>query len=405
MYVNSLLTICHTVGGIIIEFQMGSCQERENMKKKIICILLALCLLLCALSACAKTDNAAVDDDADISAPEDTEEQDTAADKSMDYSKYLDDNGYFKDIVAADIVTLPEYKGVLIPESVIAVDESAIQTQLDSIAGTYAEYEQIIDRAVEDGDTLNIDYVGSVDGVEFGGGSTGGTGTDVTIGVTSYIEGFLEQLVGHTPGENFDIDVTFPDPYENNPDLAGKAAVFNITINYIQGDKIDTELTDSMVGEYTSGELNTVDEMRNYLRESFLSEQKRTWYQNLISSAQCEEIPESVMEFVKESTIDYYRSYAEMYAMELEDFLAATVGVSTVEEFVEMSRDGFETTARCYLAVQAIAEKESLSVTDEDLENAGYLELIDTFGREYLCQVALQEIVVPEFIYENSKAA
>ena len=92
---------------------------------------------------------------------------------------------------------------------------------------------EVTDRAVKDGDTLNIDYVGTVDGVAFEGGSTDGKGTQVTIGVTSYIDDFLEQLIGHRPGETFDIEVTFPDPYENNPDLAGKDAVFTVTVNHI----------------------------------------------------------------------------------------------------------------------------------------------------------------------------
>ena len=67
--------------------------------------------------------------------------------------------------------------------------------------------------------------------MEFEGGSTNGAGTEVTIGVTSYIDNFLEQLIGHKPGETFDIKVTFPDPYERNSELSGKDAVFTVTIN------------------------------------------------------------------------------------------------------------------------------------------------------------------------------
>ena len=83
---------------------------------------------------------------------------------------------------------------------------------------------------VEDGDTV---YVGSVDGVEFEGGSTQGQGTDLVIGSGSYIDDFEEQLIGAHPGDEIDVYATFPDPYNNNPDLSGKEALFEVTINGI----------------------------------------------------------------------------------------------------------------------------------------------------------------------------
>jgi trigger factor len=89
------------------------------------------------------------------------------------------------------------------------------------------------DVAVEDGDTVNIDYVGTVDGVEFSGGNTQGQGTDLVIGSGSYIDDFEEQLIGHYVGETVDVTVTFPDPYANDESLSGKEAVFETTINGI----------------------------------------------------------------------------------------------------------------------------------------------------------------------------
>ena len=151
----------------------------------------------------------------------------------IDYSKYIDENGFWKDIHALDYVTLPEYKGVEIPAEEIEPTEEEIESNRQSLLSQWAYYDEVTDRAVEDGDTVNIDYVGSVDGVEFTGGNTNGAGTTVTIGVTSYIDDFLEQLIGHKPGETFDVNVTFPDDYNDSTDadgntvvLAGKDAVF-----------------------------------------------------------------------------------------------------------------------------------------------------------------------------------
>ena len=86
---------------------------------------------------------------------------------------------------------------------------------------------------VADDDTVNIDYVGTVDGVEFSGGNTQGTGTDLVIGSGSYIDDFEEQLIGAHPGDTVEVNVTFPDPYGNNEDLSGKDAVFTVTVNEI----------------------------------------------------------------------------------------------------------------------------------------------------------------------------
>lgn len=85
---------------------------------------------------------------------------------------------------------------------------------------------------VEDGDTVNIDYVGSVDGVEFDGGSTNGQGTDLTIGSGLYIDNFEEQLIGSHPGDTVEVNVTFPDDYSSE-DLQGQDALFEVTINGI----------------------------------------------------------------------------------------------------------------------------------------------------------------------------
>lgn len=85
---------------------------------------------------------------------------------------------------------------------------------------------------VEDGDTVNIDYVGSIDGVEFDGGSTNGQGTDLTIGSGLYIDDFEEQLTGSHPGDTVEVNVTFPDDYSSE-DLQGQDALFEVTINGI----------------------------------------------------------------------------------------------------------------------------------------------------------------------------
>lgn len=95
-----------------------------------------------------------------------------------------------------------------------------------------ASYSTDTSLTVEDGDTVNIDYVGSVDGVEFDGGNTQGMGTDLVIGSGSYIDDFEEQLIGSHPGDQVEVTVTFPEDY-GNEELNGKEAVFDVTVNGI----------------------------------------------------------------------------------------------------------------------------------------------------------------------------
>lgn len=106
-------------------------------------------------------------------------------------------------------------------------DSSATDTSSGSTA-----YSTDTSLTIKDGDTVNIDYVGSIDGVEFEGGSTNGAGTDLTIGSGLYIDDFEEQLIGAHPGDSVEVNVTFPDDYQQE-DLQGKDALFQVTINGI----------------------------------------------------------------------------------------------------------------------------------------------------------------------------
>ena len=110
--------------------------------------------------------------------------------------------------------------------------ESADATETPEATEEATAYSTDTSLTVKDGDTVNIDYVGKIDGTAFDGGSTNGKGTDLTIGSGSYIDDFEDQLVGAHPGDKVEVTVTFPDNYQAT-DLAGKEAVFDVTVNGI----------------------------------------------------------------------------------------------------------------------------------------------------------------------------
>ena len=198
--------------------------------KKIVALLLAIALAGGMLASCARQ-------------KEETETE------GFDYSSAFDSEGYFKDVKASDYVTLPDYTAYEMPEEYKTASQESIDKELEAIKNGFKTQEKDTDtsREIAEGDKVNIDYVGKIDGTEFEGGSTEGNGTDVTIGVTNYIDGFLDQLIGHKAGESFDINVTFPEDYENE-ELKGKDAVFSITINHIYKD-VYPEINDEFVKE------------------------------------------------------------------------------------------------------------------------------------------------------------
>ena len=116
----------------------------------------------------------------------------------------------------------------------LSVKSAPEDTAASSSASTSASASLQTDTSltIEDGDTVNIDYVGSIDGVEFQGGNTKGNGADLVIGSHTYIDDFEEQLIGHHPGDSIDVTVTFPEDYGKD-ELNGKEALFKVTINGI----------------------------------------------------------------------------------------------------------------------------------------------------------------------------
>lgn len=323
------------------------------------------------------------------------------SDGTFNYSDGLDSNGYFKGVKAASLVTLPEYKGIEYDADLLIASEEEVQTQLDGVLANYSTYERITDRAVEDGDTVNIDYVGSVDGVEFDGGNTQGGGTDVTIGVTSYIDDFLEQLIGHKPGDTFDVNVTFPDPYPNNTDLSGKDAVFKTTINYIQGDVIKAELTSDIAANYG---FESPEALIEKIEELVVDKQKYEFFCTLLADATVSDLPQSVVDFVVEEDLSRYDYYAMMSGMTVEQVIVQFFGYESKQAYIDGNMENYKAVATQYLAAQAIAELEGLTVSDKELEEAGYTsDQFEQYGKPYIKQYMLFQTVIPDFIINNGK--
>lgn len=160
------------------------------------------------------------------------------------------------DVTVKPEVTLGQYKGLEVEKVSTEVTDTDVQLELEKVQRQNARKIEVTDRAAQMGDVVNIDYLGSVDGVPFDGGKA--EGHDLELGSHAFIEGFEEAIVGHNIGEAFDINVTFPEAY-HAPELAGKAAVFAIKLNGITAKELP-ELNDAFAEDVS--EFSTLDEYK-----------------------------------------------------------------------------------------------------------------------------------------------
>ncbi len=384
------------------------------MKKYHKILSLAVAFALCALlfAGCGQTDSSSSSSASDSQSASDSTSDSGSTSTSdssgggtadaVDFSAGLDENGHLTGVRALDYVTLPEnYKAIPVPAADAEVTKEELDAQIASLLANYAEPEQITDRAIEDGDYVNIDYSGSVDGEKFDGGTA--EAQRVLAGSNQFIDDFLTQIIGHKPGESLSIEVTFPDPYENNPDLAGKDAVFEVTINYIEGENITPEFTDDFVNTNLNaayGWTNTPDvetEITGTMRESKLMD--FAW-QYLMDNAQLTEIPEAATQFQKDMLVNQITSQASMYGLTLQDFLSG-MGVESKDALFEQSAEDIEWNAKQQVIMQAIMEDAALEATDtalsdyfyEEMGTDDYSSFEEYYGKPYLALVVLSEQV------------
>jgi len=384
-----------------------------NNRRKLICLILAFAMSALWLAGCGnKGDNAA-----DTESAVDKTDGDgqpggyTAEGIEFSYSEGIDDNGFWEGIKALDYVQIFDYRAVEIPNDVHIITDDAVQSEIDYMLTQFPSVEQVTDRPLVDGDKVNIDYVGSVDGVEFENGSTGGKGTEVTIGVTTYIDDFLQQLIGHLPGEVVNVEVTFPDDYFE-ASLQGKDALFITAINYII-EEGETVLSDAFVAENLSDYFGwtTIAEMKVGIRSRLETAAIEEYIRNYLSNeVDVKPMPDVLIEYQEKSLLKYYEDYAlYYYGLGLNEFLIDYNGFSGIDEFIEVMHDEIMSTAVYYLVIQAVAEDAGFSVSSEDItnffvENDGsgdYSSYEEQFGLPYLKQVVLSRMVI-EFIAQNA---
>lgn len=339
--------------------------------------------------------------------PDDATAESAADDYSyladFSFSDAYDENGYLKGITALDYVTLPDTESFTLSDDATTVSDSDIDNYIsNNILSNYKTTNEITNRAAENGDTVNIDFAGSIDGVAFDGGT--GSDYDLTLGSGTFIDGFEDQIVGHMPGETFGVNVTFPDDYQAT-NLAGKDAVFATTLNYINED-VTPDLTDDWVSSNLAESMgmNNVAELKTFVSNSLLFNQEANeLYGQLYDAAEVntDTLPEDVQQYFTNTVLYQPYLYAQMRGVSLETMLSQA-GYSSVDEYLENSESSKQSMIKQILIMQALAEKNNI-VCDTDILNAEFsryfgstdmTSYVNAYGENYVKTNILHDIVM-----------
>ncbi len=310
-------------------------------------------------------------------------------------------------------IKLAAYKGLKAERVTPVVTDEEIDEQVKMIAERNARLETVTDRAAENGDTVVIDYEGSVDGVPFDGGKA--DGYSLKLGSNSFIPGFEDQVVGHSIDEEFDINVKFPDEYHSE-DLKGKEAVFKIKLHEIKKTELP-EIDDEFAKDVS--EFDTIAEYKADLKAKAL-DQKSKNADDAVDSALVEsllegfeaEIPEEMIEArVNESVQDFaYR--LQMQGLNLDTYVKYMGG--DMAAFRDSFREQADKQVKLRLALEKIAADEAITPTDDDIEDEykklaeGYNTEIDNVKAAIPATELVKDIAVRkafDFIRDNAEIA
>jgi trigger factor len=277
-------------------------------------------------------------------------------------------------------VQLGEYKGVEVQDKEFPVTDEDVKEEIDRILKSHAEITVVEDGEVQEGDSVNIDFFGTIDGEPFEGGEA--ENYQLEIGSGLFIKGFEEQLVGMKPGEERTIEVTFPEDYHVKS-LAGKAATFRVVLHDIKR-KVAREFNDEFVQEIS--EFKTVDEFTEDVKKQLVEradfQHKRYIEDEVVEKVVAGatiDIPEVMIEHEINHQIDNFARQLQMQQIPFDEYLEFT-GM-TRDELKERFRESAERNVRTALVLDAVAAAEGLAPTDEDVD-AEIAKLAESTGLE-----------------------
>ena len=264
-------------------------------------------------------------------------------------------------------VSLGKYKGVEVEKIDVSVSDEEVEAELSAEQEKNASYNEITDRPVADGDKVNLNFEGFVDGVAFEGGK--GEDYPLTIGSGSFIPGFEEQLIGAEIGKEIEVNVTFPENYQS-AELAGKPAVFKCTVLKIT-EKVLPELNDEFADDVS--EFSTLEEYKADIRKNLevkKEEKARTEKENKVIDAIIAdseiEIPEPMLKAQQEQIVDEFAQRLQSQGLNIDQYFSYIGG--SREKMMEEVKDQADKRIRTRLVLEEIVKAENIVATEEDFE-------------------------------------
>lgn len=270
-----------------------------------------------------------------------------------------------KDVDLSQYVKLGDYMNLRVSKSEVEVSDEELNSAMqEEYVNRFPDEEGVLDKAVEVGDTANIDFEGKKDGVAFDGGTS--QGYPLTIGSHSFIDGFEEGLIGVAPGETVDLNLKFPDTYGNS-ELAGQEVVFTVKVNYV----IPAEIDEAVVAKLGIENVSNLEEFRKYIYDSIYEKKfsdSEVDYENEIFNAfmsQCEfqTMPADLVESTKGVIRQALAASAGQYGIDADAFVYYVYGTD-LETFVNYYA---EPSLKQNMALYLVAKAENIIPTDEEI--------------------------------------
>ncbi len=281
-----------------------------------------------------------------------------------------DDEDLYAGLDYDSLVTLPDYESYTIDPIEVDITDSDIEAEIESRLDAAATTEDVTEGTVDEGDTITISFEGTLaDGTAVDGMSS--DSSQLTLGSGQMIDGFEEGLYGATIGEEVTLDLTFPDPYTNNEDLSGKDATFKVTVLSKQVE-VEATLDEDFIKE-NSENATTIEEYKAEVKADLeeetyndeVNDRKTDLYNQISDNATIDSVPEELTQYEMDVIRTTYENYAESYSKTWDEFLEEMD--MTQEEFDEEIATYGESMAREKLIAYALAEKEGISYTQEEV--------------------------------------
>lgn len=347
----------------------------------------------------------------------------TATSESAEYDLGLDDNGYFRDVIAKKYISMPRgWEDYTVSADTYSVSDEDIDSEMQAFATYYKLTTPIEGRAAQTGDVVDINYEGSVNGVPF----TGGTANNylLELGSGQFIDGFEDQIIGHSAGDEFDVTVTFPDGYgtttdretgENEIDLSNAQAVFHVTLNEIEEYNIeDADVADIMYGKTLEDgtDVNTVETLREYTEETLrMNAITSVVQQYFIDNVEINRDDSRLVNYYLETNRNYIAAEAAAYSMDADTYVASNSDYQTLDDYIDSLQQTAEENVLLSLVAQYMAEEQNYVPTEDEVRDFigdTYDDEAELYGKGTLAHELLYNKVMGEYcvqVYQNSLVA